>query len=165
MASAWSMEKKHSDRERWVCLYPAYINSKKTVAEGRRIPKNKVNYIIIITISSRVNWIVITFDILKFYSVTIALLIYFLNIFSQNKMYPRELNHDNIIYRGRIRVQLKNDDGTPVNSSYPTRTSLMYYVSEMIPKLKTRTQKQGGGDQNQNPQNAAKKSKGKKGKR
>lgn len=26
---------------RWVCIYPAYINSKKTRAEGRRITKQK----------------------------------------------------------------------------------------------------------------------------
>lgn len=26
---------------RWVCIYPAYINSKKTLAEGRRISKGK----------------------------------------------------------------------------------------------------------------------------
>ena len=28
--------------DRWICVYPAYINSKKTVKEGRRIPKEKV---------------------------------------------------------------------------------------------------------------------------
>ena len=27
---------------RWICIYPAYINSRKTVKEGRRIPKDKV---------------------------------------------------------------------------------------------------------------------------
>ncbi|GFY69527.1 uncharacterized protein TNIN_24401 [Trichonephila inaurata madagascariensis] len=34
-------DKKYSDRERWICIYPAYINSKKTNAEGRRINKEK----------------------------------------------------------------------------------------------------------------------------
>ena len=29
------------DRSRWVCLYPIYINSKKTVAQGRKIPQSK----------------------------------------------------------------------------------------------------------------------------
>lgn len=28
---------------RFVCLYPVYINSKKTLAEGRRIPTEKVS--------------------------------------------------------------------------------------------------------------------------
>lgn len=27
---------------RWICIYAAYINSKKTLAEGRRVPKHKV---------------------------------------------------------------------------------------------------------------------------
>lgn len=31
--------KKHSDRERWICIYPAYINSKKTRQEGRKVSK------------------------------------------------------------------------------------------------------------------------------
>lgn len=26
---------------RWICIYPAYINSKKTLAQGRRINKDK----------------------------------------------------------------------------------------------------------------------------
>ncbi|KOB71106.1 Signal recognition particle 19 kDa protein [Operophtera brumata] len=37
--ASWSPEKKHSDVERWICIYPAYINSKKTLAEGRKLPK------------------------------------------------------------------------------------------------------------------------------
>lgn len=24
---------------RWICIYPAYINSKKTLAQGRKLPK------------------------------------------------------------------------------------------------------------------------------
>lgn len=35
----WNSAKQHSDIERWVCLYPAYINSKKTRQEGRKVPK------------------------------------------------------------------------------------------------------------------------------
>lgn len=30
------------DKKKWICLYPAYINSKRTLAEGRRIKKEKV---------------------------------------------------------------------------------------------------------------------------
>lgn len=25
---------------RWICIYPAYLNSKKTLAQGRRLPKD-----------------------------------------------------------------------------------------------------------------------------
>ena len=27
---------------RWICVYPAYVNSKKTIQQGRKIPKSKV---------------------------------------------------------------------------------------------------------------------------
>lgn len=43
-----------------------------------------------------------------------------------------------MLYRGRIRVQIKNDDGAPVNPEFPTRESVMKYIGESIPKLKTR---------------------------
>lgn len=32
---------------RWICVYPAYINSKKTIKEGRRIAKDKVRIILL----------------------------------------------------------------------------------------------------------------------
>lgn len=35
----FSADKKHTDIERWVCVYPAYLNAKKTIKEGRKIPK------------------------------------------------------------------------------------------------------------------------------
>ena len=33
--------KLHSEPERWMCIYPAYLNSLKTRREGRIIPKAK----------------------------------------------------------------------------------------------------------------------------
>jgi len=55
----------------------------------------------------------------------------------ENKLYPREVDRN---VRGRIRVQLKNDDGTPILPHFPTRQSLLEYLCEMIPKLKSRSQ-------------------------
>lgn len=55
----------------------------------------------------------------------------------ENKIYPREVDRN---VRGRIRVQLRNDDGTPANIQFPTRHSLLEYLGETIPKLKTRSQ-------------------------
>lgn len=43
-----------------------------------------------------------------------------------------------MLYRGRIRVELKNDDGTPIKAEFPNRESVMKYIAESIPKLKTR---------------------------
>ena len=33
--------KLHSDPERFICIYPAYMNKLKSISEGRRIPKEK----------------------------------------------------------------------------------------------------------------------------
>lgn len=42
------------------------------------------------------------------------------------------------MYRGRIRIQLRNDDGTPFNPQFPTRDSIMLHLGTMIPQLKSR---------------------------
>ncbi|KAI0209922.1 hypothetical protein LSAT2_005357 [Lamellibrachia satsuma] len=66
-------------------------------------------------------------------------------------------------FRGRIRVHLKNDDGTPVKEQFPTRRSLLLYLGEMIPKLKTRQQSQSSAQASNQQQNVSnKKKKGKK---
>lgn len=45
----------------------------------------------------------------------------------------KELQH-----HGRIRVQLKNDDGTPFNSDFTTRESILIHLGCKIPLLKSR---------------------------
>lgn len=60
-----------------------------------------------------------------------------LNIGVENKLYPREKSKE-LLHRGRIRVQLKNDNGLPLNPDYPTRDSLLLHLGTMIPQLKSR---------------------------
>uniref|UniRef100_A0A2K5Q6C5 Signal recognition particle 19 kDa protein n=1 Tax=Cebus imitator TaxID=2715852 RepID=A0A2K5Q6C5_CEBIM len=85
-----------ANQDRFICIYPAYLNNKKIITEGRRIPISK-----------------------------------------KNKMYSREWNCD-IQYR----------DGSLCLVQFPSHyTLIMLYAAEMIPKLKTRTQKTRGGDQ------------------
>ncbi|XP_064469378.1 signal recognition particle 19 kDa protein-like [Ornithodoros turicata] len=131
MAAAYFASRNHSERERWISIYPAYINSKKTIAEGRRLPRDKC--------VENPTYQEIR-DVLDSKGFQVGV---------ENKLYPREQNKDSVTFRGRIRVQLKNDDSTPVNANYPTRKALMMCVCEMIPKLKSRTQRQGGGDSTQ----------------
>lgn len=76
----------------------------------------------------------------------------------ENKLYSRERSKE-LLYRGRIRVQLKNDDGSLCNSSFPTRESVMYHLGDMIPKLKSRLNK-GTAEQSQST-GVASKGKGK----
>ena len=85
-----------------------------------------------------------------------------LNAFlEKNKMYSREWNRD-VQFRGRVRVQLKQEDGSLCLVQFPSRKSVMLYVAEMIPKLKTRTQKSGGADPSLQQGEGSKKGKGKK---
>lgn len=83
------------------------------------------------------------------------------NIGVENKLHPRERSKE-LLYRGRIRVQLKNDDDTPVKPEFPTRDSLLVYVGATIPKLKTRQGKQTAGEHApQASSSSSKKGKGK----
>ncbi|CAG2069467.1 unnamed protein product, partial [Timema podura] len=43
-----------------------------------------------------------------------------LKIGVENKLYSRERSKE-MLYRGRIRVQIKNDDETLINPLFPTR--------------------------------------------
>nr|XP_002744754.2 signal recognition particle 19 kDa protein isoform X1 [Callithrix jacchus] len=133
-----------ADQDRFICIYPAYLNNKKTIAEGRRIPISKAvenpTAAEIQDVCSAVG----------------------LNVFlEKNKMYSREWNRD-VQYRGRVRVQLKQEDGSLCLVQFPSRKSVMLYAAEMIPKLKTRTQKTGGGDPSLQQGEGSKKGKGKK---
>ncbi|XP_017772080.1 PREDICTED: signal recognition particle 19 kDa protein [Nicrophorus vespilloides] len=127
---AWSPDKTHSEFERWVCIYPAYINNKKTLAQGRKIPKN------------------ICVENPTHQEIRDVLVAAGLKVGVENKLYSRERSKE-LLYRGRIRVQLKNDDGTLYSDKFPTRESLMVHLGEMIPKLKTRQAKPVADQQQQ----------------
>ncbi|XP_040436209.1 signal recognition particle 19 kDa protein [Falco naumanni] len=133
-----------ADKERYICIYPAYLNNKKTIAEGRRIPIDKA---VENPTSTEIQ--------------DVCAAVGFNVLLEKNKMYPREWNRD-VQYRGRVRIQLKQDDGNPCLPQFPTRKSVMLYAAETIPKLKTRTQKMGGSDQSLQQGEGGKKGKGKK---
>lgn len=58
---------------------------------------------------------------------------YSTNFYSIRFFIRKELTH-----RGRIRVQLRNDDGTPFNPEFPTRESILFHLGTKIPMLKSR---------------------------
>uniref|UniRef100_A0AC35G7Y7 Signal recognition particle 19 kDa protein n=1 Tax=Panagrolaimus sp. PS1159 TaxID=55785 RepID=A0AC35G7Y7_9BILA len=117
--------KPYSDEARWITLYPAYMNSKKKKAEGRRIAVEKaVENPTVQEMSEIVNHLKLKAKVEK------------------NKMYPRDSNRDPAL-QGRLRVQLKNDDGTYCNDEFKSREALMLHIAELIPKLKSR--QAGGG--------------------
>ena len=130
---------------RWICIYPAYFNSNKTRQEGRLLPKSKCvpnpTYIEIRDVLMSAGYQPIV----------------------ENKAYPRERSRE-LDFRGRIRVQLRNDDGSPFIEKFTTRESVMEHLGEMIPQLKSRQQGKPGGQENQpaQPSGGGKKNKKKK---
>ncbi|XP_055306941.1 signal recognition particle 19 kDa protein isoform X2 [Sitodiplosis mosellana] len=131
----------------WICIYPAYINSKKSRKEGRKIQKD------------------FCVENPTYQEIKDVLSVSNLRIGIENKQYPREKSKE-LHHRGRIRVQLKTDDGSPFNPDFTTRESILLHLGCKIPLLKVR---QSGGHtndhttHNQSHQtNYAKKGKGKK---
>ncbi|XP_007260824.2 signal recognition particle 19 kDa protein [Astyanax mexicanus] len=135
------LTKNPADETRFLCIYPAYINSKKTLAEGRRIPIEKA------------------VENPSCAEIRDVLTAAGMNVNVENKMYPREWNRE---FRGRVRVQIKQEDDTLCQEKFASRKDVMFYVAEMIPKLKTRTQKSGGGDSGAQQGEGGKKGKKKK---
>eukprot|EP00299_Pterocystis_sp_00344_P010072 c4423_g1_i1.p1 GENE.c4423_g1_i1~~c4423_g1_i1.p1 ORF type:complete len:152 (+),score=24.78 c4423_g1_i1:48-503(+) len=120
--------------ENWCILYPVYINSEKTVAEGRRLPREKcVKHPTLKEI----------FDVLEVMKI---------NRLPEPKSYPRGFHaHE----KGRIRFQLRKEDGSPCHPDLPSRTfecfdlntfengvlgtAVMERVASLISKLSSRT--------------------------
>lgn len=95
--------RKHSDRARWICIYPAYLNKNKTRSEGRRVPSDKA------VENPTINEIK---DVLVNAGLAVEV--------EPNKVFPREPNKYENLSRGRIRVQIKSDDNKPIKPNLPT---------------------------------------------
>ncbi|MQM04379.1 hypothetical protein Taro_037180 [Colocasia esculenta] len=79
--------------KRWIVLYPVYINSKKTLAEGRRISVGKAcENPTCVEIGDCCSYLKLPFAI------------------EIDKAYPRDF-----MQRGRVRVLLKKEDGSFYN--------------------------------------------------
>ncbi|KAG2606201.1 signal recognition particle 19 kDa protein-like [Panicum virgatum] len=106
--------------KKWNVIYPVYLNSKKTVAEGRRIATSKA--------CPDPTCIEIA-DCCSHLKIPHAI--------ELDKAYPRDF-----FQVGRVRVQLKKDDGSPVNPAIKTKKQLMIQIAELVPKHHGRTKKQ-----------------------
>lgn len=105
----------------WHVIYPAYLNSNKTLAEGRRIPKSKC--------ASDPRWQEIkdVLEVNKSFKVDAQ----------PNKIYPREVDKEIPIARGRVLYQLAD----PNDKQFGKKENVLIYLGQMIPKLKSRTTK------------------------
>lgn len=77
----------------------------------------------------------------------------------ENKVHPRERDVKDPKFIGRIRVQIKDNDGTPLKEEIKSRQDLFLYVASKIPQLKGRA---SGSSQSQQAQPTGKKNKNKK---
>ncbi|KAF9594778.1 hypothetical protein IFM89_034761 [Coptis chinensis] len=108
------------DIKKWIVFYPIYINSKKTIAQGRRISASKACE------NPKYDEI---YDCCRHLQLRCAP--------EKDKAYPRDF-----MERGRVRVLLKNEDGTLYNPAVATRKQLMLQVAELLPRHAGRTKKQ-----------------------
>lgn len=122
-----------ADSKRWVCVYPIYINSKKTLAEGRKIPVAKAcENPTLVELCDCLSYLKLNFRV------------------EPEKTYSRDFTQ-----RGRLKVQLKKDDGTPVNALIPTRKALLVKLGNLVPKHHGRTRKQQEPQSSQQTQTPA----------
>ncbi|TPP65005.1 Signal recognition particle protein 19 [Fasciola gigantica] len=117
----------HSAKERWVCIYPCYINSRKTRERGRKIATEKC------------------VENPKHPEVTFALGRLPLEYLLETKVHPRELDTTEPSIRWRIRVHLKNDEGHPINDQVRNRKALFEYVASVISMMRTKRVPAGPG--------------------
>eukprot|EP00899_Mesostigma_viride_P007916 jgi/Mesvir1/17125/Mv07557-RA.1 len=110
------------DVSRWKIIYPCYINSKKTIAEGRLIGVSKaVDNPTIAEIQATLTHLKMPLRV------------------EADKCYSRDY-----MQRGRVRVQLKNADGTLVNPTFPNRHALLLEIARLIPLHVSRAKKDQG---------------------
>jgi signal recognition particle subunit SRP19 len=108
---SFSQTRKHSDKSRWICIYPAYLNSKKSLSEGRQVP---AKFAVENPTCNEIR------DVLVNAGFNVEM--------ESNKVFPRELNKYDNISRGRLRVQLKNDDGTLFKPEFKNRNLLNTFI-------------------------------------
>ncbi|KAL5262846.1 hypothetical protein ACHWQZ_G008292 [Mnemiopsis leidyi] len=131
------------DLKKWNCIYPAYINSNRSIKRGRRIPKE-------IAVENPTCQEI--GDVVKSLGLRHEV--------QPRKHYTRELDRERW-QLGRVKVQLLDSDGSPLHDTVKSKGELMEYVATMIPKLKSRSAK--GPDQQQASSSGKnKKKKGKK---
>mmetsp|Transcript_17234 Transcript_17234/g.56398 ORF Transcript_17234/g.56398 Transcript_17234/m.56398 type:complete len:163 (+) Transcript_17234:3-491(+) len=106
--------------DRRVCVHASYINANKTVAQGRRISKEAaVTDPTMGEIHNAIQHLQLPFT-------------------GENKRYSRDT-----LDFGRLKVQIKGDDGKPLIPSIPTRKALFVELAKLC-KLHKGRQGKGG---------------------
>ncbi|XP_003742609.1 signal recognition particle 19 kDa protein [Galendromus occidentalis] len=121
----YNPQRKHSEHERWIHVFPIYLNKNKTVAEGRRVPKE----------------VAVEDPITR--EIVIALQQKGFDLFVEGyKVHPREVDKENVLMRSRVRVHFRDDNGKPIHPEFPNKRKLFRMICESI----------GGMDYRQDPE-------------
>jgi signal recognition particle subunit SRP19 len=96
----------------WIICYPIYLDAKKTIAEGRRVPKEKA-------VENP------TFDEVQMCLQALKLE----HVGFPDKAYPRDF-----LQQGMFRIRVQDANGAKLY----TRQTLWLKLAEMIPSLETR---------------------------
>ncbi|ELR20030.1 signal recognition particle 19 kDa protein [Acanthamoeba castellanii str. Neff] len=107
------------EKKKWSVIYPVYVNSKKTAADGRKIAKVKACE------NPTAQEI---YDVCKHLGFKCEL--------EADKAFPRDF-----MQKGRVRV-LVQENKQSVHPDIHTKAALMVKLGELIPRLQSR---QGGG--------------------
>eukprot|EP00735_Rhodelphis_limneticus_P000702 TRINITY_DN11222_c0_g1::TRINITY_DN11222_c0_g1_i1::g.744::m.744 TRINITY_DN11222_c0_g1::TRINITY_DN11222_c0_g1_i1::g.744 ORF type:complete len:134 (+),score=14.77,sp/P49964/SRP19_ORYSJ/43.48/2e-24,SRP19/PF01922.12/1.4e-26 TRINITY_DN11222_c0_g1_i1:103-504(+) len=132
------MSSERRGRDAWICIYPAYLNAKKTREEGRRTPLDKAIE------NPTIQEIV---EALKFLKLE--------HVVEEDKMYPRD------IQKGRIRVSLKDAVGKPLNPELPSRNLLFLQLGALLVRYRQNVQSTQASSSSASSSAAGKKKKGK----
>lgn len=107
----------------WFCIYPCYIDAARTYAEGRKLEQAKC--------IDEPTWQEMK-DVLE----AAGLPIYIEPLTMHPRSPDRELHK-----QGRVRVKIRDENGSPLVDTLPTKKAVLKHLGEMIPKLKSRSQK------------------------
>ena len=135
-ASVWCQGKEANeevDFKTWITIYANYLDKGKRIDEGRKIPLEKC---------CEQPMCPEIAEVCRYLGFNHAIEHY--------KRYPRDWSTG-----GRVRVQIKNEDGTPVKEEYATRKSIMIKCGELIPQLASRAARAKQIEQVQQAQKAA----------
>eukprot|EP01016_Furgasonia_blochmanni_P012483 TRINITY_DN1617_c0_g1_i2.p1 TRINITY_DN1617_c0_g1~~TRINITY_DN1617_c0_g1_i2.p1 ORF type:complete len:160 (+),score=27.60 TRINITY_DN1617_c0_g1_i2:241-720(+) len=126
--------------KKWAVIYPNYLSSNCTVEQGRRIAKSKaVDQPTLQEIS----------EVLQYLKLH--------HVLEVDKAYPRDW-----LIPGRVRVQIRNDAREPINPLVKNKRQLLLKLGELIPKLKSRANRQASQAQTTTASTGANKNKKKK---
>mmetsp|Transcript_14063 Transcript_14063/g.44363 ORF Transcript_14063/g.44363 Transcript_14063/m.44363 type:complete len:186 (+) Transcript_14063:79-636(+) len=109
------------DDSRFIIIWPNNINSKKTIQNGRRVGLEDACDDPIVHEMS---------EVCQYFKLT--------HVIEPYKALPRDLR----AAPGRIKVQLADPQGEPVNPEVPNRKALMRRMGQLIPKLTIRKQRE-----------------------